>query len=242
MDSKSTSCIDFDRAVLDWETIEASRGRWRVIASAAQSMAATVEETRFVLTPMVMAGDVYGRGKLPLSPAFSYQFAASTSRHIIFRDYGDQSAPRDTADNNNQLFSSLKLDLPQRQVRTVNPQDLTAKSPGKNWPLFARISIPQAGERSWVLEFPVNHISTRSKQGRLEFQVETGPVLIPQEHAGPSGSKTVGDFVLAYIFFTRLDRADLALFSSATKTANFPRSFSRYQRLDNIEITLLAAL
>jgi len=238
----STSCIDFDKAVLDWETREASRGRWRIIASAAQSMAATVEETRFVLTPMVMAGDVYGGGKLPLNPAFSYQFAASTSRHIIFRDYGDRLPPRDTADNNSQVFNSLKLDLPHRQLRVMHPQDLATRSSSKNWPLTARITLPLAGERSWVLEFPVNHISSRDGQNNFEFQVETGPVLIPQIYAGPTDLvESVGGFALAYIFFNRLDQADLALFSTASDSASFPRSFSHYIRLDKIEIMLLAA-
>ncbi len=237
MANDHSTSIDFNHAVLDWETKDTSHGRWRVIALAAKSETASDVEKRFVLTPMVMAGNVYGGGRLPVNPAYSYQFAASTSRHIIFRDYGAGSPPQDTADVNSQLFTSIKISLPQRCAKRILPEGLAPEPSVANWPLSARISMPLTGKKGWVLEFPINHINCTNKKGALEFQVETGPLLIPQEAVVASECSKMGGFVLAYIFFNRLDQADLLVFSPTT-SAGFPRNFSRYQRLDNIEITL----
>ena len=66
--------IDFERACLAWTTKSGSVGRWRVIAAATDAAG-----DQFVLAPMVMAGDVYGAGRLPLDPPYSFQICASSA-------------------------------------------------------------------------------------------------------------------------------------------------------------------
>lgn len=71
--------IDFERAHLTWTTRDGSHGRWRLVASAIARSRNGGWQDRVVLVPMVMAGDVYGTGKLPRDLPYSYQFIASGS-------------------------------------------------------------------------------------------------------------------------------------------------------------------
>ena len=79
--------LDFERANLTWVTKGNSRGRWRLIASAARWSPHAGEHDRFVLAPRIMAGDVYGAGMLPLDPPYGFQIAASRAafHHARFR-------------------------------------------------------------------------------------------------------------------------------------------------------------
>ena len=55
--------IDFSRAQIAWTTHDGSRGLWRVAAAARREDGGAA----WFLAAGVMAGDVYGQGRLPLS-------------------------------------------------------------------------------------------------------------------------------------------------------------------------------
>ena len=76
-DNEAIPVTDFDRAYLAWTTKAGSHGRWRLIASAIPVSGSGRAGEQFVLAPMVMAGDVYGTGRLPLDPPYSFQIWAS---------------------------------------------------------------------------------------------------------------------------------------------------------------------
>jgi hypothetical protein len=81
-----------------------SRGYWRLIASA--SLISSTHQTldQFVLAPAVMAGDVYGKGRLLKEPPYSFQIFASRKQHTVVREPGISIGPAVNADStaNNQ--------------------------------------------------------------------------------------------------------------------------------------------
>src|SRR5688572_9601894 len=132
--------VDFARARLAWETKSGSHGLWRVIASALTWPEGGGEPERHLLAPMVMAGDVYGAGRLPLDPAYSYQMIASARSHAIVRDYQDGSPPQDTAVVNSELFTRLDIDAPALKAKRLDAAEIKPERIDRVWPLTARIA------------------------------------------------------------------------------------------------------
>jgi hypothetical protein len=205
--------LDFERASLTWVTKNNSRGRWRLIASAACWSPQAGEHDRFVLAPKIMAGDVYGAGMLPLDPPYGFQIAASAQRHLIMRDFESGLPNRDSSDSNLDLFSQLVIDAPRLQCRRLDPALVTPHSIVGIWPLTARLHAVRDGVEHLV-DFPVLHVNTRQNGKPAAFQVETGPVLLP-EALIEDPALVRGGFALAYVFFNRLDRLDLAVCAPA---------------------------
>src|SRR5687768_14476304 len=69
MTSNENPPVDFGRAFLSWRLEDGTTGIWRIIASAHQAGSDSAD--RFVLAPMVMAGNVFGSGRLPKDPPYS---------------------------------------------------------------------------------------------------------------------------------------------------------------------------
>ena len=115
--------LDFERASLAWVTKNNSHGRWRVIASTSCWTLRAGERDRFVLSPRVMAGDVYSTGKLPLDPPYGFQIVASPERHVIIRDFERDLPSRDTSDRNFEIFSELVIDAPALECGRPGDQD-----------------------------------------------------------------------------------------------------------------------
>ena len=222
--------IDFARARLAWETKSGSHGRWRLIASALIWPEGGGEPERHVLAPMVMAGDVYGAGRLPLDPPYSYQMIASARRHAVIRDYPDGSPGQDTAAANSELFTRLHIDAPALKRKPLDVTKITPKGVDQAWPLTARIASPDSPSR-WLVDFPVGHINV-ADGGR--FQVESGPVLLPHAAVGIADASETGGFVLAYVLFNRLDRVDLSVWGRAATA----RAFGHFARLTGVAIEL----
>ena len=235
--SETPPPIDFDRARLTWTTRDGSHGRWRIIASATARQRQGGWRDRVVLAPMVMAGDVYGTGRLPRDPPYSYQFIASIREHAIVREYCDGGRSGDTAAGNDGSFSSLDIDAPPLAARRLEPSELAADD--AIWPLTGRIDI-SAPDARWLIDFPVNHLNSRAVLGTSEFQVETGPVLVPASMAGSRDDMIAGGFGLAFLFFNRLDRADLAIYARLAAEGATGRAYRRFGRIETAKITLFA--
>ena len=88
------------------------------------------------------------------------------------------------------------------------------------------------------MDFPVNHLNHRVSDGRAEFQIETGPLLIPTGLVDRDGVAEAGGFTLAYIFFNQLDRADVALW---TPMPFGGRAFGKTERLERVSIEVCRA-
>jgi hypothetical protein len=186
---------------------------------------------------MIMAGDVYGSGKLPRNPPYSYQFIASIREHAIVREYCDGRRSEDTAAGNEALFSSLDIYAPPLAARRLEQSEFAAD--GAIWPLTGRIDM-SAPDARWLIDFPINHLNSRAVRGVSEFQVETGPVLIPASMTGSRDAAIGGGFGLAFVFFNSLERADLAIYTPAAAEGAVGRTYRAFGRIEKAKIELFA--
>lgn len=186
--------LDFDRSTLQWRTLGDSAGSWKIVAS---SYLRGADEARTVLTPIIMAGDVYGRERLPLTPAYSFQLAAGPSEHVIWRDYG--TTQRDSTGQNAASFRSIEFSPGFIERRHVDLNEI--KGGGATLPLTCRITATASRDQIFVLEFPVCHINIRlGGTNQSDFQVETEPILVPAQLLPATKSTVTGGFALAYVF------------------------------------------
>ena len=148
-----------------------------------------------------MAGDVFGSGRLPLDPSYRFQILASARRHAILRDYGPAAPPRDSSAANLEVFWAMHFEEVTRQPRPVGTGSLVPEALSGVWPLTARVQAPAHDGSIWLLEFPVNHLNHRDAGHVVEFQIETGPVLIPAVLVETTGVTVLDGFCLAYVFF-----------------------------------------
>jgi hypothetical protein len=222
--------IDFDHAYIAWTTHAESHARFRIVASAVFRPPGKGWQDRFVLAPMVMAGDVYGAGQLPLDPPYSFQFFASPERHVIVRGFSEGAPKGDSIATNGETFSSLAIHAPKQALRPVTAADLTPDHLA--WPITARAHVQANDGVRWLLDFPILHVNTR-RSPQPAFQIETGPLLVPEELLDP-GPAILGGFALAYVFFNRLDRIDLSLFGRSGRG----RTYGQFGRLDEVSIEL----
>src|SRR5205085_10765114 len=108
------SASDFTRSRLVWTTRAGSNGYWRLIASASLISSSDRTLDQYVLAPAVMAGDVYGSGRLLKVPPYSFQIFASRRRHTILRELGMSTVPATLADStasNDNVFEKLAIDI-----------------------------------------------------------------------------------------------------------------------------------
>jgi hypothetical protein len=216
--------IDFARARIAWTTHDGSQGYWRVAAAARREDGSDA----WYLAPVVMAGDVYGAGRLPMEPAYSYQFVASRERHVMFREPVGTPALQDTDAPHASSFRDVAIEV--REIETQVVQfDAAART---RWPLTARIAATGAGGARWLLEFPMHHINLRDAPAA--FQVETGPIVVPAGLIDIAGAAKPGGVQLAFVYFSRLDRVDLLAFGPGPHG----RDYRYFARLDGVTIEL----
>ena len=229
--------LDFERAQLRWKTHYGSVGAWRVVASVVRQ---GNTNSRTVLSSTVMAGDVYGIGVLPRTPAYTFQIAADSQSHIIWRDYA--LAQRDTTERNLRAFEHLDIVAPLRDCSVVTLTDIVSSA--ATLPMTCRISVVDRDGCPWLLEFPIQHLNSRSRAADTAFQVESGPILVPHtlvEHPEVARAEAarVGGFARAYVFFNRLDQLDLALAGNLAGANVGQRGYEHVAHLSGVEIALL---
>lgn len=222
--------IDFARARIAWTTHDGSHGLWRVVAAARRE-----HGEAWYLAAGVMAGDVYGQGRLPLQPSYSFQFATSRERHVIFREAVQPPGLQDTDAPHSEAFSSVAVDAPEVEAEAVSIDRLVMQ---RSWPLTAQVVFTPPGGARWTLDFPVKHINLRDEPSA--FQVETGITIVPRDLLDIAGATSVGGLQLAFVFFNRIDRIDLLAYGPADGAAGSRRGFAHFARLEGIEAGLFA--
>jgi hypothetical protein len=220
--------IDFARARIAWITHDGSHGVWRVAAAARREDGSEA----WFLAPPVMAGDVYGHDRLPMEPAYSYQFIASRDRHVMVREPAGTATLQDTVAPHAASFSDVAITVDEIDVEAVQLEAITAKA---RWQLTARITATGANGRRWLLDFPVQHLNLRDKPAA--FQVETGPVIVPVDLIDIPGAAKPSGLQLAYVFFGRVDRMELLGFGPGPHG----RGYRHFTRLEGVKIEVGAA-
>jgi hypothetical protein len=218
--------IDFGRARIVWQTRDGSHGLWRIIAAARRE----ADGEAWYLAPGVMAGDVYGQGRLPLQPPYSFQFIASREKHVMLREAVDAASVQDTVAPHSDTFRTLVIEAPEIEAEAVPPA-----AARERWPLAARIAATGASGAHWTLECPVQHINVRDDPPA--WQVETGPIVVPRDLIDIAGAAKPGGLQLAYVFFSHSDRADFLAFGPL---GSGRRAFEHVARLKVAAISLFA--
>ena len=102
-----------------------------------------------------------------------------------------------------------------------------------SWPLTACVELRDRNGDRWQLEFPVQHINAATVDHKPAFQVETGPILIPGSCISQVKEASVnGGFALAYMFFNRADRVDLAVWGPDPNAGSPAREFRHRARVE----------
>ncbi|UPJ48574.1 hypothetical protein IVB30_36985 [Bradyrhizobium sp. 200] len=218
--------IDFERARISWTTKAGIDGHWRIAATACRQGSSDC----IVLAPAVMAGDIFGAGRLPRDPPYMYQLVAKRERHAILRE-GASNA--DTEAANETTFSAFDIHTPPRAARSIPFDELTSTTLVQSWPLSVCLKVRSQTGELWTLEFPVNHISTQNTAGPL-FQIESGPMIIPQDILEIPDATRIGGCFLSFVFLNKTDKADLLAWGPE-RSATSHRSFAHFAQISSIE-------
>ena len=222
--------VNFERARISWTTKGGIDGSWRVVATACPRNSADC----IYLAPAVMAGHIFGTDRLPLQPAYSYQLIARRDRHAIVRE-DEISGNRDNEADNASVFSAFDIHAPKCAARSIGIGSLDSDTLARLWPLSVRLNARGQRGEPWTLEFPINHISTRTGP-EAAFQIESGPVLIPRDVVEIAGASIAGGCYLAYVFLNKCSQVDVLAWGA---TGNIHRSFRHFARLSGIETDIV---
>lgn len=227
--------VDFERARISWTTKTGIDGHWRIAATACRDGSRDC----IALAAAVIAGDVFGTGRLPRDPPYTYQLIATRKRHAILRA-GDDFGNKDTEAANDTIFLALNIHAPQIAARRIRLEELTSTTFEQRWPLSVHLKVRGRTADFWILEFPVNHISTQNNPAQL-FQIETGPVVIPQDLLDVPDASRIGECYLCYVFLNKAHQADLVAWGPSG-SATAPRGFNHFARISIMEAHILSRL
>jgi hypothetical protein len=223
--------VDFERARVSWTTKAGIDGHWRIAATACREASSDC----IVLAPAVMAGDIFGTGRLPRDPPYTFQLIATRERHAIVRA-GDEFGNGDTEAANDTTFSAFDVHTPQRAARSLRLEELSSTPLVQLWPLSVRLKVRSQTGELWSLAFPVNHISTQDSAGPL-FQIESGPILVPQDILDIPDASRIGRCFLSYAFLNKMNQVDLLAWGPS-RSATPRRSFAHFARISDIETNI----
>jgi len=155
-----------------------------------------------------MAGNLYVNDNLAKTPPCQFQIAISDENYHIFRDYLVWECDCDSIGRNTDLFSKVAIRQAKTAARKVVASSEIAELAFAGNLFNGKLRFA-GGTHAFALDFPVKHINIEASG--LNFQVETGPVLIPEGlfvsdcHIEGNDRMRLGT---AYVFFNRFDRAE----------------------------------
>ncbi len=213
--------VDFERSRICWGfgSIN-SHGSFKIEAILRVYDASDFIEESFVLSAGVLAGNVYAPDKLVKQPAYNFQIAASSTRHVIFRTYTEsklfswkslvaRGRERDSY-GENQLFEPLDLKLHSKDVKKIESNEEIESHLLNCSDFTCLIHFPLLNNLRLELEFPVKHINFHPTS--KEFQVETGPILFVCPEFFLKGKRDLlRELIPSFIHFSSLNRADFTL-------------------------------
>jgi hypothetical protein len=156
--------VDFERSSISWLTENNSYGVFRVESALFQ------KGQKWLLGAGVYACDVYGKGPLIKDPPYFFQAAFSESDFVILRTYYDNI----TGDS----FGSVKSHFKSHEMRVselTNFQFLKSGTEIKQGGKY----MAEINSANYSTQFPIKHFNWMEN----EFQIETGPVLLPFENS-----------------------------------------------------------
>ena len=155
---------------------------------------------------------------------------------MILREAPAGSPKDDSAAENVEIFTAVDLHTPPLKSDRIDLKRMSTDD--ALWPLTTRLRVTGSNGERWLLDFPVNHINHGRVLGTEMFHVETGPVLVPSTLVDAAGDSARSGFVLAYVFFNRPDRVDLAIWGPTPLGGTTRRAYVHFGRLDDVAIEM----
>jgi len=170
----------------------------------------------FVLTAMVLAGNLYSKNSLVKQPPYLYQMIAGDGVYQILRTGIHNHNPHpfsgdgldDSLGNAADLFRHLSLEIettPNDRIRRVDLADTNTANSG---PLVGCVDLQGESTRIEVF-FPIRHWNRLGSEP--DFQVETGPVLWPRLTRSFSGGREIHHLQPAFLHFVSKGQVEVSL-------------------------------
>ena len=165
-------------------------------------------EIIFGLGNSVMAGNVYHSKNLLKQPPYLFQLAGSFNYQIIYRtflkyrsnfSYNNEKNIDDSYREN--LFDKFQINILKKKCSLITSFNELYES-GFHCKLMCCV-VFNIDNKYVEVEFPINHINL--KKETKEWQVETGPVLLPM----PGKSNIKYNILPSFVHFNNLNSIDI---------------------------------
>ncbi len=202
--------VDFNHSTLYWGG--SSQGIFKLISLLNdQTGDDEISFQSYGLGQSVMAGNMYVEKDLLKQPSYLFQVAGSIKEQIILRSFIPDCANRKlpswmkknlTGDTHGKpLFDEFGLNIIREKATPVSKFDEIEANFLEN--RFSAKVMTTIEEKNVSIEFPVNHINV--KHDTRQWQVETGPILIPVM----GGNGDAFDYLPAFVYFNSFDKMDI---------------------------------
>jgi hypothetical protein len=183
--------------------------RIRVDARCEWMDTASGEAEEFVLICPCQGERMYEPSGLVQDPPFNFFGVFSRTQSHIIRQFADAGVQRDTVENHAGRFTSVRIDVaPAAGMKELVDGKAVCDATLANRPLVARTEMRSPDGRSRVLmEYPVTTMNV--EPGKRIWQVDTGPVLIPD--FGRAVSQRIEKLVPGFIVYNRPDYVEWTL-------------------------------
>ena len=205
-----TKRIDFTRSNLSWSG--PSKGIFNLVSLLNYQREDDEKSTHTVgLSQAVLAGNMYVDKELLKEPPYLFQVAGSIQEQRIFRSFIPDQVKRKlsnwmkknlTGDTYGKpLFDELGLNIIREKATPVSTFDEIDAVFLEN--RFSAKVMATFEQKSVCLEFPVNHMNVKLET--RQWQVETGPILIPVM----GRNEGAFDYLPAFVHFNSFDKMDI---------------------------------
>lgn len=214
--------IDFYNSSINWVTKQIqSYGHFQIEAKLRASISSLNFVEEYYLLSGVMAGNMYAQQSIIKSPVYQYQAILSAKHYKIFRMYADKTTDKDSHGQLSELFEEVNFVIRQQSCTLIDAVEGIKSASSENKKLNIVMQFGEWEQADISLHFPVKHLNVN--QSNTSVQVETGPVMIPNNAFYHSPS--IANILLAYTNFNTTQQAEFAILQAAK--AQEVRTFSK---------------
>ncbi len=205
------SAIDFANSYMHWVG-ENQRDVTRIPIEAACTLYrfSTGKSEAYYLVAPCRGEYMYEDGALFKMPSFDWRAVYSVDDQLIFRKHWvSERDNRSWSDNSR--YTDFRLDISTfEKTRSITRNDEIAGPMRGNVPLVARTELRDEGSGLVaLLEYPVKTISLPVLKEPTRFQIDTGPVIIPDFES--RAERPIERFEIAHVIYNVFDKAEFIL-------------------------------
>ncbi len=180
----------------------------RIQVEAICDLMAGGESTRYLLVASCKAEETYGTGDLFRIPNYDFSCIFSNTEYQIIRVHLPVDDNWLETGISAERFEEVNIHVAEAPARLCQDEDAIVRATLDNLPLIARTELlDDAGGTYARLEYPIKTMNVNDK--RWEFQVDTGPVIVPD--AEREVAQEIERFDLGFVVYNRFDRAEFII-------------------------------